>query len=65
MPTRQEQRRVNAAVGLFSLAFGSLMAVSYVIIALSEGMLVPKSQLVADFRNAGSIAKDTEIQLAG
>ena len=65
MPTRQEQRRVNAAVALFSLALGSLMVASYVIVAMSEGMLVPKSHLMADFRDAGSIAENTAIQLAG
>jgi ABC-type transporter Mla subunit MlaD len=65
MPTREQQRRVHAAVAVFSLALGSLMAASYVLIALSEGMLVPKAHLVADFREAGNISKDTEIQLAG
>jgi ABC-type transporter Mla subunit MlaD len=65
MPSREEQRRVNAAVALFSLAFGSLMVFSYVLIAISEGLLVPKAHLVADFRDAGSIGANTEVQLAG
>lgn len=65
MPSRQEQRRVNAMVALFSLSFGGLMALSYVIIAISDGLLVPKSHLIADFRDAGSIGEGTEIQLAG
>ncbi len=65
MPTRREQRRVNAMVALFSLSFGGLMVLSYVVVAISEGLLVPKAHLVADFRDAGSIGKDTEIQLAG
>lgn len=65
MPSRQQQRRVNAAVALFSLAFGSVMAVSYVVIAMSEGLLVPKAHLTADFRDAGSIGRHTEVQLAG
>ncbi len=65
MPTRQEQRRVNAMVALFSLSFGGLMVLSYVVVAISEGLLVPKAHLIADFRDAGSIGKDTEVQLAG
>ncbi|MFO7565687.1 MAG: hypothetical protein R6X02_23795 [Enhygromyxa sp.] len=65
MPSREEQRRVNAVVALFSLSFGGLMVFSYVLIAISEGMLVPKAHLIADFRDAGNIGKDTEVQLAG
>jgi ABC-type transporter Mla subunit MlaD len=65
VPSRQEQRRVNAVVALFSLSFGGLMVLSYVHIAISEGLLVPKAHLIADFRDAGSIHRDTEIQLAG
>jgi hypothetical protein len=38
---------------------------SYVVVAISEGLLVPKAHLVADFRDAGSIGKDTGVQLAG
>ena len=34
---------------------GSLMVASYVIVAMSEGMLVPKSHLMADFRDAGRL----------
>ncbi|PRQ07242.1 MlaD family protein [Enhygromyxa salina] len=65
MPTREEQRRVHSAVTIFSLALGSLAVVSYVVVALSEGMLVPKAQLVADFREAGNISAGSEVQLAG
>jgi ABC-type transporter Mla subunit MlaD len=65
MPTREQQRRVNTAVTLFGLALGGLMVGSYVLIAMSNGMLVPKAHLIADFRDAGSIGRDTEIQLAG
>jgi ABC-type transporter Mla subunit MlaD len=65
VPTRQEQRRVNAVVALFSLAFGGVMVLSYVVVAISEGMLVPKTHLIADFRDAGDIGKDTGVQLAG
>lgn len=65
MPTREEQRRVNAIVALFSLALGGLMVLSYVIIAIGEGMLVPKAHLIADFRDAGSIGENTVVQLAG
>jgi ABC-type transporter Mla subunit MlaD len=65
VPSRQEQRRVNAKVALFSLSFGGLMVLSYVVVAISEGLLVPKAHLIADFRNASAIGKDTEIQLAG
>jgi ABC-type transporter Mla subunit MlaD len=52
-------------VALFSLSFGGLMVLSYVVVAISEGLLVPKVHLIADFRNAGAIGKDTGIQLAG
>lgn len=65
MPTREQQRRVNTAVTLFCLSFGGVMVTSFVMIALSNGLLVPKAHLVADFRDAGSIGRDTEIQLAG
>ena len=65
MPTRQEQRRVNAVVALFSAAFGGLMVFSYVLIAVGDGMLVPKAHLIADFRDAGSIGENTAVQLAG
>lgn len=65
MPTRQEQRRVNAMVALFSVAFGGLMTFSYVLIAIGDGMLVPKANLIADFRDAGSIGENTAVQLAG
>lgn len=65
MPTREQQRRVNTAVTLFCLSFGGLMATSFVMIAMSNGLLVPKAHLIADFRDAGSIGRDTEIQLAG
>ncbi len=65
MPTREQQRRVNTAVTLFSLAFGGVMVASYVLIAVHEGMLVPKAHLMADFRDAGSIGRNTQIQLAG
>jgi hypothetical protein len=41
------------------------MVFSYVMIAISEGLLVPKVKLVADFRDAGSIGRETEVQLAG
>jgi ABC-type transporter Mla subunit MlaD len=65
MPTREQQRRVNTAVTLFCLWFGGVMTVSFVKIAMSNGLLVPKAHLIADFRDAGSIGRDTEIQLAG
>ncbi|MCA9699969.1 MAG: hypothetical protein KC431_20765, partial [Myxococcales bacterium] len=65
MATREQQRRVNAAVALFSLALGGLMTLSMVVIAISEGLLVPKAMLHADFRNAGSIGNESEVQLAG
>ena len=65
MPTREQQRRVNTAVTLFSLASGGLMIASYVLIAVHEGMLVPKAHVIADFRDAGSIGRNTQIQLAG
>jgi ABC-type transporter Mla subunit MlaD len=65
MPTREQQRRVNTAVTLFSLAFGGVMATSFVMVLMSNGLLVSKAHLVADFRDAGSIGRDTEIQLAG
>jgi ABC-type transporter Mla subunit MlaD len=65
VPTRQEQRRVNAVVALFSAALGGLMVLSYVIIAIGDGMLVPKAHLIADFRDAGSIGENTAVQLAG
>lgn len=65
MPTREQQRRVNTAVTLFCLSFGAVMTTSFVMIALGNGMLVPKARLVADFRDAGSVGRDTEIQLAG
>jgi ABC-type transporter Mla subunit MlaD len=65
MPTREQQRRVNTAVTLFGLAFGGVMVTSFVMIAMSNGLLAPKAHLVADFRDAGSIGRDTEIQLAG
>jgi ABC-type transporter Mla subunit MlaD len=65
MPTREQQRRVNTVVTLFCLSFGGLMAFSFVKILLGNGLLVPKVHLVADFRDAGSIGRDTEVQLAG
>lgn len=65
MPTREQQRRVNTAVTLFCLSFGGVMAISFVKILLGNGLLVPKVHLVADFRDAGSIGRDTEVQLAG
>jgi ABC-type transporter Mla subunit MlaD len=65
MPTREQQRRVNTAVTLFSLAFGGVMATSFIMIMMSNGLLVAKARLIADFRDAGSIGRDTEIQLAG
>jgi ABC-type transporter Mla subunit MlaD len=65
MASRQEQRRVNAVVAVFALALGGLMVFSYVLIAIGEGMLVPKAHLVADFRDAGSIGENTAVQLAG
>jgi ABC-type transporter Mla subunit MlaD len=65
MPTREQQQRVNTAVTLFCLAFGGVMGLSFVKILMSNGLLVPKARLIADFRDAGSIGRDTEIQLAG
>ena len=65
MPTRAEQRRVNAAVAGFALALGGLMTLSYVVIAMSEGMLRSKVELHADFRDSGGIGRHTEVQLAG
>ncbi|WP_052552916.1 hypothetical protein [Enhygromyxa salina] len=50
---------------MFSLALGSLSVVSFIVVGLSEGMLVPKAQIVADFRAAGSIGAGSEVQLAG
>jgi len=65
VPTRQEQRRVHAIVALFALSFGAVTVLSYVTIAISEGLLVAKTHLIADFRDAGSIGENTDIQLAG
>ena len=56
MPTRAEQRRVNAAVAGFALALGGLMTLSYVVVAMSEGMLRSKVELHADFRDSGASA---------
>lgn len=65
MASRQEQRRVNLLVSAFVLLFGGLMVFSWVMVALSEGLLVAKARLIADFRDAGSIGPNTEVQLAG
>ncbi|NVB41841.1 hypothetical protein G6O69_28675 [Pseudenhygromyxa sp. WMMC2535] len=65
MATREQQRRVNAMVALFLLSFGGLMVFSLIYIAISEGLLVPKSTIAADFRDVGSIGEGSEVQLAG
>ncbi|EDM80413.1 hypothetical protein PPSIR1_11575 [Plesiocystis pacifica SIR-1] len=65
MASRKQQRRVNALVALFALVMGGVMAVSMVVIASSEGLWRSKTHLHADFRDAGSIGKNTRVQLAG
>lgn len=65
MATREQRRRINALVVGFCLVFGGMMVYSMIHIALSEGMLVPKSKLYADFRDAGSVGQGTLVQLAG
>lgn len=65
MATRKQQRRINAMVLLFILGFGGLMVFSIVLIAIVEGLLSPKSVIYADFRDAGSIGPNSEIQLDG
>lgn len=56
---------MNSAVATFAAALGGLMVFSYVLVAVSEGMLVPKATLYADFRDSAGIGRQTEVQLAG
>lgn len=65
MATRRERQRINAAVAVFGLVFTGLMVFSMVLIMITEGVLTPKTYLIADFRKAGGIGRNSGVQLAG
>ncbi len=65
MSGRKSERRVNLIVGIFVLVFGSLGFVSIFIIATSEGLLEPKTEVSADFRTISGLAKNSPVQLSG
>ncbi len=65
MATRRQQRRINALVVLFGLSFGGLMVFSLGLIALTEGVLLPKVTLYADFRDVSSLGRHSDVQLDG
>ncbi len=65
MSKRRDEQRTNFIVGIFVLAFGGLLLASLFLIAISEGVLVEKTTIRADFRTVSGLTKSSKVQLAG
>lgn len=62
---RRDEQRVNFVVGMFVLAFGTLLIASLFLIAISEGVLTEKTSIRAHFRTVSGLTKASKVQLAG
>lgn len=62
---RRDEQRTNLVVGVFVIAFGALLMVSLMIIAISEGVLTEKTSIRAHFRTVSGLTKSSSVQLAG
>lgn len=62
---RRDEQRTNFVVGMFVVAFGSLLMASLFLIAISEGVLTEKTTIRAHFRTVSGLTKASKVQLAG
>lgn len=62
---RRDEQRTNFIVGIFVIAFGSLLIASLFLIAISEGVLTEKTTIRAHFRTVSGLTKASKVQLAG
>ncbi|MFV8756715.1 MlaD family protein [Nannocystaceae bacterium ST9] len=65
MSKRRDEQRTNFVVGMFVLAFGTLLIASLFLIAISEGVLTEKTTIRAHFRTVSGLTKASKVQLAG
>jgi ABC-type transporter Mla subunit MlaD len=65
MSQRRDEQRTNFVVGMFVLAFGTLLLASLFLIAISEGVLTEKTTIRAHFRTVSGLQKASKVQLAG
>jgi ABC-type transporter Mla subunit MlaD len=65
MSKRRDEQRTNFVVGMFVLAFGTLLLASLFLIAISEGVLTEKTTIRAHFRTVSGLQKASKVQLAG
>lgn len=65
MARKHNESRTNFIVGAFVVSLGAIMLVSLFVLATSEGLLVEKSQVKADFRTIAGLSDSSKVQLAG
>jgi hypothetical protein len=65
MSKRRDEQRTNFVVGMFVIAFGTLLLASLFLIAISEGVLTEKTTIRSHFRTVSGLQKASKVQLAG